>query len=524
VEWMMDPTAWLGLFTLVVLEIVLGIDNLIFIAVLAEKLPPHQRDKARLIGLGLALIMRLVLLASISWLVTLTAPLFEIFGRNVSGRDLILFFGGVFLLFKATMELHERLEGRLTEHKQTRHHAKFWAVVAQIIVLDAVFSLDAVITAVGMVTELTIMMLAVIIAMVIMVLASRSLTRFVAKHPTVVMLCLGFLLMIGLSLIAESLGLHIPKGYLYGAIGFSVLIEVFNQLARSNRTRNLIGERPLRERTADAVLVMLGGGKTEAEEVGDDIAALTQLEDDTPVFAKDERVMIRGVLQLAERSVQSLMTPRPDVQWLDVNTPQAQLLERLQCQPYTRLLLCNGELDKMLGVVETRRILTQMLLGEPLILADLAEPPLVVLENTHALKVLTLLRQHPIPVVVVIDEYGSVEGMATLSDLLEAIVGEMATTSDPNTPLITHPSAGTWVLDASLPLEQLEELLQLDITTDEQDFYTLGGLVLEQLQHLPAAGESFILQGYNFRVLAVDGRRISQVEVVRLEQDEDNSG
>jgi predicted tellurium resistance membrane protein TerC len=190
-EWLADPTAWLGLLTLIVLELVLGIDNLVFIAILADKLPPHQRDRARVIGLSLALIMRLGLLASISWMVTLTAPLFEVFGKSFSGRDLIMLFGGVFLLFKATMELHERLEGHVAQ-RVARAHAAFWPIVAQIVVLDAVFSLDAVITAVGMVEQLSVMMIAVIFSIGIMIVASKPLTRFVNAHPTVIMLCLGF--------------------------------------------------------------------------------------------------------------------------------------------------------------------------------------------------------------------------------------------------------------------------------------------------------------------------------------------
>lgn len=192
-EWLADPTAWLGLLTLIVLEIVLGIDNLVFIAILADKLPPEQRDRARVIGLSLALVMRLGLLASIAWLVTLTEPLFEIFGKSFSGRDLIMLGGGLFLLFKATMELHERLEGRMQQHSGSKAYARFWPVVAQIIVLDAVFSLDAVITAIGMVEHLQVMMIAVVISMTLMLLASKPLTAFVNARPTVIMLCLGFL-------------------------------------------------------------------------------------------------------------------------------------------------------------------------------------------------------------------------------------------------------------------------------------------------------------------------------------------
>ncbi len=231
-ELLMDPSIWAGLLTLVVLEIVLGIDNLVFIAILADKLPPKQRDKARLIGLSLALVMRLGLLSVISWMVTLTAPLFSVWGQTFSGRDMIMLVGGLFLLFKATTELHERLENRQHDSGHGKGYSSFWVVVAQIVVLDAVFSLDAVITAVGMVEHLWVMMAAVVIAMGVMLLASKPLTNFVNQHPTVVVLCLSFLLMIGLSLVAEGFGFHIPKGYLYAAIGFSVLIELFNQIAR----------------------------------------------------------------------------------------------------------------------------------------------------------------------------------------------------------------------------------------------------------------------------------------------------
>ena len=199
-EFLMDPGIWVGLLTLIVLEIVLGIDNLVFIAILADKLPPEQRDKARIIGLTLALLMRLGLLFAISWLVTLTEPLIEVFGKTFSGRDLILLFGGLFLLYKAVSELHERMEGKTEVHVTTNVvYASFTAVVAQIVVLDAVFSLDSVITAIGMVDNIYVMMIAMIVAMVVMLVASKPLTNFVNRHPTVIILCLSFLLLIGIS-------------------------------------------------------------------------------------------------------------------------------------------------------------------------------------------------------------------------------------------------------------------------------------------------------------------------------------
>jgi CBS domain containing-hemolysin-like protein len=516
VEWIADPSAWLGLLTLVILEIVLGIDNLIFIAILANKLPPHQRDRARLLGLSLALAMRLLLLAGISWLVTLTEPLFSVLGNNLSGRDLILLLGGVFLLFKATVEIHERLEGKIQNPKGARAHAAFWAVVAQIVVLDAVFSLDAVITAVGMVDHLEVMMIAVVIAMIIMIVASKALTDFVNRHPTVVMLCLGFLLMIGFSLLAEGAGFHIPKGYLYGAIAFSVLIEVFNQLARSNRTRNIIGERPLRDRTAEAVLKLLGG-RSDAAEVGEDIVAMATPEGEELVFEHSERNMIRSVLQLSERPVQSLMTPRPDVVWVDVKATPDELLAVLQTTPQTRLLVARDDLDNLLGVVQSRDLLTMALSNQPLDLAKLALAPLAVPEGTSSLKVLEMLRQQVLPMAIVIDEYGSIKGVVTTGDLLAAIAGELADTHDD--PLVTELENG-WLIDASISLEQLEELLHIKLINGDSEYFTLAGLLLEQLQHIPVLGEALTLNDHHFSIKSMEGRRIHQVVVTPIASDE----
>src|SRR5690606_22704028 len=311
-EWMLDPSAWVGLLTLVILEIVLGIDNLIFIAILVEKLPPALRDRARVIGLSLALLMRLALLSIMSRLIQLTAPLFALGPFEFSGRDLILIVGGFFLLFKGTLELHERVEGGKSHASGSRMQASFWIIVTQIVILDAVFSIDAVITAVGMVDHLPIMMIAVTIAIGLMLIASKPLTRFVNAHPTVVILCLGFLLTIGFSLVAEGFGFPVPKGYLYAAITFSVLIEVLNQMARRN-LRKLDARRPLRERTAEGVLRMLGkrpvGGAPAEEEA---VIAPVQ------VFEDEERYMVSGVLTLADRSIHSIMTPRTDVSWIDL--------------------------------------------------------------------------------------------------------------------------------------------------------------------------------------------------------------
>ena len=233
-EFLSDPGTWaVALLTLTVLEIVLGIDNIVFISILVGKLPAEQQDRARIIGLSLAMVMRIALLFTISWIIGLTAPLFEIAGMEISGRDIILLAGGLFLIGKATFEIHDRLEGE--EHgagAAAAGTATLASVLAQIVALDIVFSLDSVITAVGMAEDLWVMVAAVVIAVGVMLISSGMISRFVNEHPTVKMLALSFLLLIGTSLVAEGLEFHIPKGYIYFAMAFSVFVELLNLRVR----------------------------------------------------------------------------------------------------------------------------------------------------------------------------------------------------------------------------------------------------------------------------------------------------
>jgi predicted tellurium resistance membrane protein TerC len=237
--WIANPEIWLSLVTLSALEIVLGIDNLVFIAILTGRLPEHQRALGRKVGLALALITRLMLLATLAWIVGLTEPLFAVGGKGFSWRDVILIAGGLFLLYKATVEIHEMVE-KEEDEADSPHGAAgvtFQGVVLQIAVIDIIFSLDSVITAVGMADQLWVMVAAVVFAMIIMIIASNPLANFVQAHPTVKMLALAFLLLIGVILIADGLGLHVPKGYIYFALAFSVAVETLNHWVRARRRR-----------------------------------------------------------------------------------------------------------------------------------------------------------------------------------------------------------------------------------------------------------------------------------------------
>jgi predicted tellurium resistance membrane protein TerC len=232
-----DPAAWIALVTLIVMEVVLGIDNLIFISILTNKLPEHQRHRARRIGIGLALVMRLALLGTVAWIVQLTTPVFELFGHGFSWKDLILIAGGLFLVWKATKEIHHTVdpEDKAEDLVSSAATSTMSAAIGQILMLDLVFSVDSIITAVGMTEHLPIMVVAVLVAVTVMLLAANPLANFIEKNPTIVMLALGFLLMIGMTLIADGMGFHVPKGYIYAAMAFSGLVEGLNMLARRRK-------------------------------------------------------------------------------------------------------------------------------------------------------------------------------------------------------------------------------------------------------------------------------------------------
>lgn len=240
-ELLADPNTWIAFATLTALELVLGIDNVIFISILVDKLPPHQRELARKLGLFAAMFMRVGLLLVLAWIVGMTAPLFSVLGQGFSGRDLVLLFGGLFLLWKSVGEIHQMVEGAHDEHKRSVH-ASFGTVIVQIMLVDIVFSLDSIITAVGMVEHVQVMIAAVVVSVALMMLFAGAIGRFVSAHPTIKMLALAFLVAIGVVLIAEGFGTHVPKGYIYTAMAFSVIVEMLNlrMRKRSSRPADLI--------------------------------------------------------------------------------------------------------------------------------------------------------------------------------------------------------------------------------------------------------------------------------------------
>ena len=516
--WVMMPTAWAALFSLVILEVVLGVDNLVFIAILADRVEPRLRDHVRIVGLGMALLLRIVLLITVFWLSKPTSPIIGSF----SVRDIIFILGGFFLLYKATTELHERLEGAPQEVSGQKSFSRFWPVVAQIMVLDAVFSLDAVITAVGMVEHLghiSIAIVAVSIAISLMLLASKPLTTFVNAHPTVVVLCLSFLLMIGFSLVADGFGFHVPKEYIYAAIGFSVVIEIFNQIAQRNY-KKYQSSRSRRARTTEAILRLMGdkyGLETVTETRNDGQSS------EATSIAGEESNMISGVLSLGERSLRSLMTPRNRISWVDIaDSPDAIRADLLE-DAHGYYPVCRGSLDELLGVGRGTDILEALRSEGKLDNFDKLRVATVAPESMDAIRLLKLMRQASAHMVIAVDEFGSISGLITPVDIFEIIAGEFR--DEDEKPDIVELEDGRLLVQGHADLHLLEqELDSEDLLSPDSDYGTVAGLLLDRFGHLPERGEVLEYAGLRFVVDKVSDRRIEEVLISRLENPEDGEG
>lgn len=520
-EFFLAPSTWAGLLTLVILEVVLGIDNLIFVAILSEKLPPNQRDKARLIGLGLALIMRLALLSLISWVATLNSPIINNQFFALSVRDIILLCGGCFLLFKTTIELHERLENNYHENSENKNYAGFWAVVIQIVILDAVFSLDAIITAVGMVNELLIMMMAVIIATILMSFASKKLTNFVNLHQTVVVLCLSFLLMIGFSLVTEALKFCIPKGYLYAAIGFSILIEVFNQIASHNFMKNQ-SRRPMRQRAAEAVLRLVikekdnnQNTKNATQNNKKEINS-SESEKEQETFKEEERYMINSVLTLAGRSIRSIMTPRSNISWVNTEKNTDEIRTQLLDTPHSLFPVCKGELDEIIGIVRAKELLIAIEKKIDVYTFASKIPPIIIPDTLDPIDLLGVLRRAQGSFVIVSNEFGVVQGLITPLDVLEAIAGEFPDADETPDIIKEHNS---WLVKGETDLHSLQQLLNTEKLIQENNYASLGGLLIAQKGQLPIPGEVIYIDPFYFHIVKATEYRIDLVRIIK-NQDE----
>ncbi len=376
-------------------------------------------------------------------------------------------------------------------------------------VLDAVFSLDSVITAIGMVDEIYVMMAAVVIAMIVMIVASRPLTKFVNAHPTLIILCLGFLLMVGFVLVADGLGYHIPKGYLYAAIGFSVVIEAFNQLALLNR-RKWAASIPRRRRTADAVLRLLGGVPVpSAAAAGADVSAVIPEAATEQGFALAEKAMVRDVLALADRPVQTIMTPRPEVAWIDPGDPKETVLAEVRNSAHRQFVVSRGSVDDVVGIARKEDILALCLDDKEFDLIHAVQGPIAMHEGASILDTFDMFKRAPVDMVLVVDEYGGLQGIVTRTDLLEAITGDLPDADHPE-PEVKEPEDGSFLVDGAMSIYDAQHRFDLGKLPDG-DFNTLAGFLVFLFDRIPAVGERVESHGWSFEVSDMEGWRINSL-------------
>ncbi len=512
--WINEPTAWVGLLTLTVMQVILGLDNLLFIAILSSKLPPRQSRSARYIGLGGSLVIRLILMFFAAYIIAMKEPLFSLFGQDFSYRDLLMLAGGLFLLYKSTEELHGKLEGNDAEEVSvTKAAGQSLATVAtQIMILDVLFSVDAIITAVAMTNHIVIMTIAVTLGMGLLTWASGMISRFVSRHPTLVILCLGFLLLIGFSLIMEALHFDVPKGYLYSAMAFSILIEIFNQVSRRNVLKlKRAGTMQSRELAANLVLRLLGSRGDEVQNLKEAIYQRTG----SNVFASQEKEMVSRVLQLSSLPVKAVLTARNDLQMLKIDADVEHVIKQALNHTKTNLVAYkSGQKDQPLGFISRSEVLGLVVENKCNLknLENIVEQPLYLPETVNILKVLEEFRASKKYIAFVFDEFGNFEGLVTLHDIMEEFAGEMPDRME--SPEIVSIDKNTFRIDAEAVLADVYRVTGLDLPLSEH-YQTLAGFILDYLQRLPAKGEHIEYKGWLIDILEADSTSISMVKLTK---------
>lgn len=517
--WVLDPTAWLGLLTLTAIQVVLGIDNLLFIAILSARLPARQGKTARYIGLGGALIIRIILMIFAAYVMAMSEPLFTVLNFEVSVRDLMMFLGGAFLIYKSTEELHSKLEDQSNEEsvsvsKSAGH--SFVIVATQIMILDVLFSGDSIITAVGMTNHVYIMIIAVTIAMALLMWASGFIAVFVSKHPTVVILCLGFLLLIGFSLIMESFHIEVPKGYLYSAIGFSLLIEIFNQASRKT-VLNLKHSNNMQARQVAAHLVLrLLGSKND-----DDVHSIKEAIVSRPsayVFNKQEKEMVSRVLEMSSLPVKAVMTARTDLQTIKVDGTKEYILNKaLSCTKSLLIAYRSGHKDQPLGFVSRADVLGLFVEDKVDVahMEKIVQEPLYLPQTINILSALEQFRQSKKYFGFVFDEFGGFEGIVTVHDVVEEITGEMPEKSE--TPEIVRygKDGNSFRVDGDAILPDVARVTGLELSPSEH-YQTIAGYVLDRLQRVPKQGETLEVGDWKIEVFSADATAINVLKLYRI--------
>nr|BET44345.1 MAG: TerC family protein [Candidatus Aschnera chinzeii] len=506
--WINDPTMWAGLFTLIILEIILGIDNLLFITIFVEKLPMPLNNKARITGLFCALVMRIVLLFSFTFIISFTTPIISFAKYNFSARDLLIFFGGCFLLFKASSELNERLRDKEDKINRKSKTAKFWSVVIQIIILDAIFSLDSVITAIGIIDNIHLMIIAIVISIALMIIASKGLIIFVNNHPNIIIICLVFLFMIGIVMITDSLGYEISKSYLYISLGVAIFIEICNELYSLNQS-NLFKKKFFYNNNAKYILQILNYERT----ISNHIYSNSNFNCSTiDIMNLQDYQIVLLLLQFTQRTVNSIMIPINYADSIAMYSSKQQLLSLLKSTNHTNLVIVGDSLSNIpIGIVNIREIIKQYLNKKKIDLYKIIKQPLIFFEKLSLFDALQQFANTNISFAFVIDQLGVIKGILTLSDIINTITTNVVISSK-KFDLRYHVKHynNSMLVNSMMRIEDLK--LYIPITIDKiRSYETIGGLLMSRLQKIPVVGDYIIIDNWIFEVFEATTIKLKKI-------------
>lgn len=512
-DFLFDPAIWFGFITLIFLEMVLGIDNLIFIVILSEKLPRYQRDKARYIGLIIALFMRCSLLSIISWITSFIHPLTINNFFVLSSRDIVLLIGGIFLFLKAFFELYEHLHGNLKPIKKQKKYSGFWSIVIQIIILDSIFSLDSIITATGIVNNLFIIMCAITISSLIMFFLSKFIIRIIKLHQNIIILCLSFLLIIGLNLIAESLGCYIPKGYIYAIFGFSICIEFFNQILQKNIMMRQ-SKKPIRTRILKTISELITYTEEKIINEKNILLEENKIEKiENEKFQSIEKYMLNNLLTLKERSIYSIMTPRNEISWININDCKEKIRMKLLDTPHNSFPICNNELDKIIGIIKAKELLEILDKNKDIFMFSAKIPPIIIPNTISPIQLLSILRRAQGNLVIVNNEFGIIQGLITPINILETIAGKFPDIDEQ--PDIIY-KKDEWLVKGSADLNTLKDLFNIKKTMGYNSYTSLAGFLIYKKKGFPKAGEVLQIFPFEFHILEATKYQILLVRIKKI--------
>uniref|UniRef100_A0A451DFC1 UPF0053 inner membrane protein YoaE n=1 Tax=Buchnera aphidicola (Cinara pseudotsugae) TaxID=2518978 RepID=A0A451DFC1_9GAMM len=517
----LDPSAWAGLLILIFLETVLSIDNIIFIAILSKQLPYYQRNRARYTGLILALLMRFGLLIIASSLVNLTKPIIINKFFMFSTKEIILLIGGLFLFFKTIFELYNHITNITYQSHKKKKQSSFWYVVVQIVILDAIFSLDSVMTAIGMMQNIVIIISAVTISTIIMIFISEVFINFINSQKTAIILCLSLLLMISINLIIESLGFRFPKEYLYISIGFALFVEIMNQI----RIRNIIlkkSSQPLRTTILYSVKKIVQ--KTLENKINiikkSEISYVTSNSNHnylnnitSPNIIQQEEInIINNVLKIGDTSIKNIMVHKDKIVWIDITDNYKKIKKIILKTSYNVLPVCYKQLNEIIGVVPKYKLLHVVNTHQDIHDFVMQYPPIIIPNTISIINILHLLRYSENNIIMINDDLGSIQGMIKYTNVFNVIAGKFLNSKKMPKIIINN---NNWIVQGSVSLNDLKKLLNIKIIKPNNHCYSISDFLLNKYNKISGAGQVLSHGSYSFSILQSSLYKIHLVKIIK---------